>query len=532
LKGIRFALSDAVSLSTKRGLANGYFDMVGRVQRAVIYKDRGEVSKRFKSFLGDFEPQYVYCSANKEAEMRSVAKYDRCQPVLDQARWKRADLWAARHFAGMRGAGQMNYDQVVEYMDKSTSPGYPWSLVYASKIAVLSEPEFRVWLENLRVAMSEECETPDYVPFWTDSVKAEMREKQKALLNKLRTFCASPIELTMISNMLNLDMNQRFYDMGSKCQTWSAVGMSKYNCGWDRLARRLSRHPNGFALDVSSFDASVFRQSLYEIAEFRIECGNYKDQDATLMRNVYHHYVNSTMVLTNGDVVRKETGGPSGSGNTVVDNTLHLFKVLAYCWQVLAPIGMGYDSFMENVEAALYGDDNTFTCSDAVVSWFNAKTIAEVAKTIGVEITAEDDIWTPRPLGELKFLAQGFKFIEDTWWVPVPNTNKVLSSMLGAGKCHDVRWDLLRASALLMDSWWNEEVRLILTNYIHHLFSAHQSELVEGEVYKGVNYSEIKGVLKNEKTIRALYLCPESTTVPAVNGDLADPFNFVALKKC
>lgn len=528
LKGKIFALSRQVSRETRGGLANGYFEMIGRVQRSVRYKESGSVSDRFKRFLGDFEPQYIYCSANVAAEMASIAKYDRGQPVLDRARWARGNLWAERHFSGMRGSSQLSYEVVLENLDKTTSPGYPWSLVFASKADVLNNRAFKPWLLGLMDDMATLDDYPEYIPFWTSSVKAEMRPVSKALLNKLRTFCASPIELTIISNMLNLDMNQKFYDLGSAGKTWSCVGMSKYNCGWDRLARRLQRHPNGFALDVSSFDASVFRQSLFEIAEFRIMCGNYDERTANIMRTVYHHYTSSVMVLTNGDVVRKETGGPSGSGNTVVDNTHHLFKVLAYCWLSLAPDGMrDYNDFMENVEAALYGDDNTFTCSDKVVAWFNARSIAQVAATIGVVITSEDDIWEPRPLTGLKFLAQGFKFIDDTWWVPVPDTNKVLSSMLGASQCHDPRWDLLRASALLLDSWWNEEVRRVLTEYVHYLYREHRSSMVDGEVYKGVDYAQIVGVMKNERNTRALYLCPESSTVPAVNGDLADPFNFV-----
>jgi hypothetical protein len=185
-----------------------------------------------------------------------------------------------------------------------------------------------------------------------------------------------------------------------------------------------------------------------------------------------------------------------------------------------------YSAFITHVEAALYGDDNTFTCSDVVVSWFNAKSIACICETIGVKITAENDIWEPQSLNKLVFLAQGFKFVERTWWVPVPETNKVLSSMLGAGECHDPRWDLLRAHSLLMDSWWNEDLRRILQGYIHHIHKYHSNVLVDGVVHKGTTYLEISTVAKSERQIRALYLCTEGT-VSAEMGDLTDPFKFV-----
>nr|UQB75987.1 RNA-dependent RNA polymerase [Flumine Astrovirus 5] len=515
------------AIETVNGLANGYFDMIGRVQRSVHYKDKVTESERFRRYLGHFEPDYLYCNANKMAELKSVAKYDRPQPILNQVNWAQASNWADKHFACMGGSEELDFDTVVAEIDKTTSPGYPWSLCYATKGELIEEKKFRPWFDNFYKDLGKIENYPKYTSFWTSSVKAEMRPRKKAEENALRTFCASATELTVASNKLCLDANHRFYKAGSQGRVWSCVGMSKFNGGWDRLARRLLKHPNGFALDVSSFDASVFRQSLLDICEFRIDCGNYNEEQARTLRTIYHHYTSSTIVLTNGDVVRKDTGGPSGSGNTVVDNTIHLFKILAYCWLTLAPEGMrSYRAFMDNVEAALYGDDNTFTCSDVVVSWFNATSIAAVCAGIGVKITAENDVWTSQSLDKLVFLAQGFKFVEKTWWVPVPETNKVLSAMLGASECHDPRWDLLRAHSLLMDSWWNVELRTILKGYIHHIHKHCSNMLVNGVVHKGTTYEEISTVAKNERQIRALYLCTENT-VSAEMGTLTDPFKFV-----
>jgi hypothetical protein len=101
--------------------------------------------------------------------------------------------------------------------------------------------------------------------------------------------------------------------------------------------------------------------------------------------------------------------------------------------------------------------------------------------------------------------------------------------MLGGAACHDPRWDILRASALRMDAWWNEEVRQTLTNYIHHVRKEYGHLLVEGDVHKGVSYSDIKCVEKTERQIRSLYFSTE--TVPAGTGDLVDPFNLVRIIK-
>jgi hypothetical protein len=94
--------------------------------------------------------------------------------------------------------------------------------------------------------------------------------------------------------------------------------------------------------------------------------------------------------------------------------------------------------------------------------------------------------------------------------------------MLYNSECADKRWDILRATALQMDAFWNDEVRNILHDYIHHLESTERDSLHEGEVHSGITYADIKMTYKTHAQIRALYLAPESAdnVVPesTVNG--------------
>ena len=49
--------------------------------------------------------------------------------------------------------------------------------------------------------------------------------------------------------------------------------------------------------------------------------------------------VNSVIITADGNIVQKSTGNPSGSVNTISDNTLALYWLLAYAWYLLASEG-------------------------------------------------------------------------------------------------------------------------------------------------------------------------------------------------
>jgi hypothetical protein len=348
------------------------------------------------------------------------------------------------------------------------------------------------------------------VPIWTVSQKVELRSVEKLEQNSLRTFTASAIEQSVSTNRLCLDMNNKFYAGAGR--TWSAVGRSKFLQGWDHLYRRLNRHPNAFELDETAYDSSLFARSLMGVRDFRWSCLVAEERTPVMwrrMEHVYNQIVHSYMVTETGEVLLKHTGNPSGSPNTVTDNTLILFRLFAYAWIVLHKtnfpgqderLTLGY--FLQNVEAALYGDDNTFTCSDDCVSWFNPRGIAPVWSGIGVITKTPCD--DPRPLREVSFLSNGFSYDEGLGvWLPVPEENRVLSSLMWGSAVDDVRWHLLRACALRLDSYGNESCRRVLQNYIEFLMQEYSDQLV-GSV-NDVKVSDIMQSWKSDSFIEALY---------------------------
>lgn len=456
--------------------------------------------------------------SNLDASFKSISKYDKTQPVLDDGAWLLAGEWTKTHFLPMCGSAVLDEQIVLSEMDLTTSCGYPASLQYSKKSDLLGGMAFETIgcqtltssiLSDFWDVIGSENEN-NIVPIWTCSQKIEMRSVEKLRENKVRTFTAAPIEHSCATNRLCLDMNNKFYSMHDS--SWSYVGGTKFLQGWDKLYHRLNKHNNAFELDESEYDSSLFAKALLGQRDIRwsylSEC--YQTPENRLrLGAIYDSIINSIIVLETGELVQKHTGNPSGSSNTIVDNTMILFRLFAYAWIVLCNSrkeNCSYLDFMSEVEAALNGDDNTFTVSDDVVGWFNPSTISPIWSSIGV--TTKTPCETPRKLSEVTFLSQGFRFDDVCGiWMPVPETERVLSSLCYGSNVDDIRFHLLRANALRLDSYGSLECRTIIKGYIEYLMNTYRSQFI-GEVSVSgtkIPMAEILALWKSDDYIEGLY---------------------------
>jgi hypothetical protein len=490
---------------------NGHVRHLGSAKRGCNYRDREIVNSSFVSFCElksmSLPSDFRMAVGNPAAGYLSCAKYDKDQPQLDEAAWLLSGEWTKQHFfQAMSGSEILSTEDVVVELEKTTSPGYPWNTTFTSKSGFLTNVDAVKVLGDFWDELANDDVEKRPIPIWACSQKIELRDVDKLIQNRLRTFTASPIEHSVALNRLCLDQNTGFY--GAHGSIWSAVGMSKYLSGWDLLYRRLNKHPNAFELDESEFDSSLFRAAMYGQRDIRWSF--LKDCEKTELNRrrlatLYDHIVNSVMIMDSGELLMKDTGNPSGSSNTVVDNTMILFRLFAYAWIVLCnELGRipKYEEFVAEVEAALYGDDNTYTCSDEVVGWFHPTNIARIWSGIGV--TTKTPCWEPRELKDCAFLSTKFYFSESlNMWFPYPESNRVLASLCYGSKIDDVRWHYLRACALRMDSFWNLETRSILSDYLSYLNKMFPEQLC-GEV-NGIDFSMIKNMWRSDAWLEALY---------------------------
>lgn len=476
-----------------------------------------------------FERDYDYCIPNKHssegaftAQYKSCAKYDRGQPQLDEVAWQIAGIWTMKHFQPyVGGARVVSCEAAWKNLNKTTSPGWPWNLVFQTKAMMESAGANCVGIIEeswRRLGLPQE-----FVTFWLTTLKGELRSVEKLKENKIRTFTAGAFENSACTGALCLDFNEKFYASNNK--HWGFPGGTKYLRGWDNLFSRLNKHPNAFALDESNFDSSLFRAAMQAQRDRRWACFHSEEktqENKVRLWNIYDSIINSKMVMFNGEVIQKNTGNPSGSANTIVDNTMILFHLFAYAWVVLQreelclssselDEDVGFSSFMSNVEAALNGDDNTFTVSDKCVGFFNAQSVARVWTTIGV-VTKSDE-WKSRKLQDVDFLSHYFHSINGLW-LPVPERCKVWCSLLRGSKHPDnIKWTLLRLAALRMETWPDKILRDQIADMYLDILQRNQNRMCGSLEFKGatITATNIREMWKTDLELASLYMGHESS---------------------
>jgi hypothetical protein len=517
----------------KHFFKNNFVEWLTLVNRRVFHKNREIVNKSFLEFLespdgrGIVKPQgYRMNETHIEGMYRSAAKYDRPDYNVEPAYWLLAISWLRKmFFPYMCNSIILDQASAIKQLNMATSAGWPANIENHSKKEFLETDSARILQDFWEIIGGNPNNVVDLkgliaVAVWCASAKKEVRDVTKIMafgaeFDKFRTFTAAPIEHQVACTRLYFDMNNKFYDSAGK--TWSYVGASKYYQGWNCLFNTLNKHKNAHDLDETDYDASLLRVLLEAVRDFRWECLNELEKTPeTWLRHcaTYEMIIHSIMVLDFGDLCQKHSGNPSGSANTIVDNTLALFILIAYAFIKLYyekySRDPSYEFFVGNVEAALCGDDNSYTNSDEVEEFFPVPEISRVWTSIGVKTKYDTPL--PKKLKDIRFLSHGFVY-NSGFWLPSPETNRVLCSLLYGSKKDDIRWHLMRAHALLLESWPNEDCRHILKRYIAYVYSYHQKELV-GSVRIDDNNKlsmlEINNLQKSDAEIWMLYTGNES----------------------
>jgi len=417
---------------------------------------------------------------NKAAAYISLAKYAKSSPVMGQRETVAMNVafqWMERQFGThMCNSKVKELEEVLKGMDRSTSTGSPWNKRFKTKgdmYVVKEDGNIEYKWQEMPAYMEEDWDRlmeETYTAIFGNSLKEEVRATEKIAANSLRTFTAGPVEMTAHGNRLFEDMNDKFY--ASHLQTASVVGFTPLKGGWNNLIEKLRCHPNGFALDESQYDSSLWAFLMWGVAEFRwnmLRQDDRTEENRQRIRVYYRNLVNTLIITSEGVLVMKQTGNPSGSVNTIVDNTLILYVLLAFGWLMTAPdVRASYEAFEEDVSLALCGDDNTWTVSDGGVRFFNARVLIEVWKGIGIVTTT--DCLDPRPVEELDFLSAFTIYDEQSGKaLPLYNSRKLLTSLRYSRQPDNPSMTLTRACALLRVSWADVRMRGYLRELIQYL---------------------------------------------------------------
>ncbi|WAJ59633.1 polyprotein [Paris potyvirus 4] len=184
---------------------------------------------------------------------------------------------------------------------------------------------------------------------WNGSLKAELRPKEKVMLNKTRSFTAAPIDTLLGGKVCVDDFNNKFYSLNMELP--SSVGMTKFYGGWNKLLGKL---PEGWVYcdaDGSQFDSSLSPYLINAVLAIRTNFMEDWDIGKEMLNNLYTEIVYTPIATPDGTIVKKFKGNNSGQPSTVVDNTIMVMIAMKYALLSHGP------EFVDKCKYFINGDD-------------------------------------------------------------------------------------------------------------------------------------------------------------------------------
>jgi len=353
-------------------------------------------------------------------------------------------------------------DDVVSFIDRTTSPGYPLNLKYDTKGAALDGemPLIREIVSQIKLKgrfdvqfhVREGYEIRWFHVFYLVSPKGELRTVDKLMAEKpedrkTRTFMCGDLILQLVCLMLYHDQNDSFLGMAGE-REWSAVGMTPWYGGWNLMANYIQSggevDPDICCLDVQHMEASVVDHIQIEIDETRNEAlllGNlaYGEDPGILNLMSWAHRMMTELYIigVNGWLYFRTCVNPSGKLNTATDNTMALMRVLLYCIAIDCKTVGELLAIYYNSPAKLFGDDS-------IIQWQPwVDQIIDRAKHLGFSMKFE----CPRSkLKDARFLNAGF-YRSASMWYFMPNFEKIRASIFFVFKSRSWRLTYVKVCA-------------------------------------------------------------------------------------
>nr|WRQ64753.1 polyprotein 2 [Patatavirales sp.] len=448
------------------------FNNVGSVEKFPVMRNKRKRDPIITQALAMHDPPLEIETGhglprmNLDASYRSLNKYAKEEKPYDENAAVFASQALEMEFLPYMGKSHVrDLEEGHKDVDLTTSPGFPWNLKYKTKKDLYESTDYPLFLLYCEKDW-ERMLHPNTWYIFSNSLKEEVRADEKIQANKIRTFTASPAEAVVTGNRLFGEMNEKFIE--SHLKTASVVGMNPFKGGWDQAYRKLKNHPKrgmskiwGFEMDESEYDSSM-RSFLFDaIVAFRIKCLCVEDrtpENVARIKNYYRNIVNSVIITADGKIVQKHLGNPSGSVNTISDNTLILYFLLAYAWYILAEDEKRtIEEFRCSVVELLQGDDNTWSVDEVTMAFYNAKSVSNVFSEIG--ITTTSPCYDPREIEELSFLSSSFSCFINHVCVYNLDTDKILESLKWTEYPGNPVRTLERVAACLLNTWPNNEAR-------------------------------------------------------------------------
>lgn len=483
-------------------------DLVERVHRVPRYRKCQRVDHEFEFLLRKYNIDYSaygFVLGSTDISFKAINKYAIVPDNYDDALFAKATLMLRESYSVISGS-RFTYD-FLDWMDGSTSPGYPWSLKYQKKRKFLEDSVLRAELIR-RVAIGVLDDA-----YWSVVVKTEPKKMEKIKDNDARIILSAPIETQAEGNYLFCDQNEKIYDAARDFKIPSTVGFTHFYQGWNDLYKRMIRSnylPLGLALDYRNYDGSCQPREFYVVKTIRFSAFNAELQTLDLWERICRYYdqvVHTKIVMETGDVVRKHIGNPSGQGNTITDNSMINELRWYYMWVSSTPPSCHtLKSFREHCELVVCGDDSLISCDCFARSCMTPVHLKRIGEIMGWHFKFELSDY--QPIHKLTYLSKHFMWVSG-FVVPAPsNVEKLLASILygSKGKLQHYREVVSRLLGIRLESYWLVRFRSLLEEYIEKIFKEHFSELRSQPTQDMPSYSDLLSMRRDHFSVMTLYL--------------------------
>lgn len=382
---------------------------------------------------------YLPADLSNDAFYKGLAKFGKVAPTgYNECAFQIAVLMMRKHFNDLRGARVATMDEILCDMKLDTSPGPALKSMYRTKGEAVSDARFWYWYKEFSRGMHL---LGGERSFWGACSKQELRPREKVVEGKTRVFMSGSLFMYIFMSVYNKGFNDRFYETVFK--TDSCVGMSKFSGGFHLVYNKLRWQNNCGSLDASGWDTTMFPAMMWAIAQFRFEClTGYDPSEASrvaiAMANIYQQVIESYIITPAGELCLKEQGNPSGSSNTIVDNTIGHYILKAYDWLIsvyqFPTLDMWetyYDQFSANVDMNLFGDDDMFSVSEEYKELYNPETIIKASSELGFSLTTESQHL--RSAVDLSFLSHFVVKEDNGYLVPYLPLDRLCSAAVYSG---------------------------------------------------------------------------------------------------
>lgn len=406
---------------------------------------------------------YGVCRPTVNRELKAVSRYS--LPTVDQppspAIQEKLLSWLEYEFGPyVEGYRVIDFDEVD--VQGSTTPGIPYKWYYRKKRDAIKHCKSDIqsfW----DYAHKIECPV-----IWHNFVKEELLPTRKLEDDNVRSITGPDVAFFMCQSRMVQDFNKKLYTACLK--TSSALGLNKFEGGLTSVARKVNKHPHKEEADMSKYDARLVAWIRKLCMVFRWRMMNASDrtpENWVRLNYYYQQEIYSYLATGLGYVLYVNHGIKSGSPNTSSDGTLIHFLVIAYSY--ITNVSDDYSHFRRNVEVLIYGDDELISMSDEVVGSFCAEARAPCYEACGVHFKL-DETRSSVFLEGLTFLGNRFKMEPSGYWIGEPtDPRKMVASALKPLRKQTPGESLLRAYALLIESFWCPWARDLLYGYIKYM---------------------------------------------------------------